>query len=65
MTVQLGRSDVDGGPAVAKEPMWGTKGWTPAHTEAVVVLGECVAVGAVVGFLTELARLTGERHARR
>ncbi|MBJ7454127.1 MAG: hypothetical protein JHC71_18880 [Blastococcus sp.] len=34
--------------------------WTPAHSEAAVFLGECVAVGAVLGFLAELARLVGE-----
>lgn len=35
-------------------------GWTPAHSEAAVFLGECVAVGAVLGFLAELARVMGE-----
>ena len=34
--------------------------WTPAHSEAAVFLGECVAVGAVLGFLAELARVVGE-----
>ena len=39
--------------------------WTPAHSEAAVFLGECVAVGAVLGFLAELARLVGEPAAVR
>jgi hypothetical protein len=38
--------------------------WTPAHSAAAVFLGECVAVGAVLGFLTELARLVAEGDAR-
>lgn len=33
-----------------------TTGWTPAHSEVVRFLGECFAVGAVLGFATELAR---------
>ena len=44
----------DGGPAGAV-----AGAWTPAHSEAAVFLGECVAVGAVLGFLAELARLMG------
>jgi hypothetical protein len=39
--------------------------WTPAHSEAAVFLGECVAVGALLGFLAELARLVGEGEAWR
>jgi hypothetical protein len=38
----------------------GAGAWTPAHSEAAVFLGECVAVGAVLGLLAELARLVGE-----
>jgi hypothetical protein len=34
---------------------WAT-GWTPAHSEVARFLGECFAVGAVLGFATELAR---------
>jgi len=33
-----------------------TTGWTPAHSEVARFLGECFAVGAVLGFATELAR---------
>ena len=33
-----------------------TTGWTPAHSEVVRFLGECFAVGAVLGLATELAR---------
>jgi hypothetical protein len=39
--------------------------WTPAHSEAAVFLGECVALGAVLGFLAELARVVGEEAAER
>lgn len=42
-----------------------TSTWTPAHSEAAVFLGECVAVGAVLGFLAELARVVGEPAAVR
>ena len=31
-------------------------GWTPAHSEVARFIGECFAVGAVLGFATELAR---------
>jgi hypothetical protein len=38
-------------------------GWTPAHSEAARFIGECFAVGAVLGFATELARpLWDQRH---
>jgi hypothetical protein len=47
----------DGGPGIGA--------WTPAHSEAAMFLGECVAVGAVLGFLAELARLAGEFDAWR
>ena len=33
-----------------------TTGWTPAHGEAARFIGECFAVGAVLGLATELAR---------
>jgi hypothetical protein len=38
-------------------------GWTPAHSEVARFIGECFAVGAVLGFATELARpLWDQRH---
>jgi hypothetical protein len=38
-------------------------GWTPAHSEAARFLGECFAVGAVLGLVTEMARpMRGKRH---
>jgi hypothetical protein len=38
-------------------------GWTPAHSEAARFLGECFAVGAVLGIVTEVARpMRGKRH---
>ena len=37
--------------------------WTPAHTEAARFLGECFAVGAVLGLVVEMARpMGGQRH---
>jgi hypothetical protein len=38
------------------------EGWTPAHSEAARFLGGCLAVGAVLGMATELARPLWERH---
>jgi hypothetical protein len=38
------------------------EGWTPAHSEAALFLGGCLAVGAVLGMATELARPLWERH---
>ena len=52
-----GSRTADGGPAGRSVA---GSAWTPAHSEAAVFLGECVAVGAVLGFLAELARLLGE-----
>jgi hypothetical protein len=38
-------------------------GWTPAHSEAFRFLGECFAVGAVLGLVTEMARpMRGKRY---
>jgi len=38
-------------------------GWTPGHSEAARFLGECFAVGAVLGLVTEMARpMRGKRH---
>ena len=38
-------------------------GWTDAHSEAVRFLGECFAVGAVLGLVTEVVRpMRGKRH---
>ena len=56
----IGSRTGEGGPA---RPVAGA--WTPAHSEAAVFLGECVAVGAVLGFLAELARVVGEDDVRR
>jgi hypothetical protein len=40
-----------------------TDRWTAAHTEAARFLGECVAVGALLGLVVEMARpRKGERH---
>jgi len=36
-------------------------GWTPAHGEAARFVGEAFAVGAVLGFVTELARPVWEK----
>lgn len=63
MTVRSGvrvSGTADGGPAGAV-----VGAWTPAHSEAAVFLGECVAVGAVLGLLAELARLMGKEEPRR
>ena len=45
----FGGRTAHGGPAGAA-----ASAWTPAHSEAAVFLGECVALGAVLGFLAEL-----------
>jgi hypothetical protein len=37
-------------------------GWTPAHSEVARFIGECFAVGAVLGFATELARPLWDQH---
>jgi hypothetical protein len=36
-------------------------GWTPAHSEAARFLGECFAVGAVLGLVTEVTRPMREK----
>jgi hypothetical protein len=60
MAVQPGAQVVGGRTADARPPAPWRGSWTPAHSEAAVFVGECVAVGAVLGFLTELTRLVGE-----
>lgn len=66
---QLGALGIGSGTAAGAPPVPGwdapwRDAWTPWHTTAAVFLGECVAVGAVLGFLTELARLVAEGDAR-
>ncbi|HZB19091.1 MAG TPA: hypothetical protein VE463_04575 [Blastococcus sp.] len=66
MTVDAHEARTDGRAA---ETSWGADppraqafvspratGWTPAHSEVARFIGECFAVGAVLGFATELAR---------
>jgi hypothetical protein len=36
-------------------------GWTPAHSEAARFVGECFAVGALLGLATEVARPVWEQ----
>ena len=65
MTVRSG-AQVTGSRVADGWPAGAVAGaWTPAHSEAAVFLGECVAVGAVLGLLAELARLLGEEEPRR
>lgn len=64
MTVRSGAHGSGGPAGGAIAVPWGDA-WTPAHSEAARFLGECVAVGAVLGFLTELTRLVGESRPRR
>jgi hypothetical protein len=73
MTVDAHEGRTDGRPA---DTPWGADppraqafaspratGWTPAHSEVARFIGECFAVGAVLGFATELARpLWDQRH---
>jgi hypothetical protein len=50
--------------AATLAPRVTTQNWTAAHTEVARFLGECFAVGAVLGLVTELARpMMGKRHA--
>jgi hypothetical protein len=40
-----------------------TQNWTAAHTEVARFLGECFAVGALLGLVTEMVRpMRGKRH---
>jgi hypothetical protein len=64
MAVQLSAYGIGGRPADGGPPVPWRDAWTPGHREAARFLGECGAVGAVLGFLTELTRLAGERRAR-
>jgi hypothetical protein len=48
-------------PAEQETPFLGPGGWTPAHSEAALFLGECLAVGAVLGVVTEMGRLLWEQ----
>jgi hypothetical protein len=59
MTTQVQGSRLDGRTAELHLPK--TDGWTPAHSEAARFVGECFAVGAVLGFVTELARPVWEK----
>ena len=52
-------SRIDGRTAGAYLPRM--DGWTPAHSEAARFVGECFAVGAVLGFVTELTRPVWEK----
>lgn len=63
MTVRTGVHGSGGRAGGQVAVPWGDA-WTPAHSAAARFLGECVAVGAVLGFLTELTRLVGEGHPR-
>ena len=47
--------DVPRGPGPGS-PILTTDRWTAAHTEAARFLGECVAVGALLGLVVEMAR---------
>jgi hypothetical protein len=45
-------------------PRMTTQHWTAAHAEVARFLGECFAVGAVLGLLTEMVRpMMEKRHA--
>ena len=49
--------------AASLAPRVMTQQWTDAHTEVARFLGECFAVGALLGLLTEMVRPTrGNRH---
>jgi hypothetical protein len=52
--------DVPRGTSAAL-PSGATQGWTPAHSEAARFIGECFAVGALLGLLVEMARPTREQ----
>lgn len=47
--------------AVSLAPRVTTQNWTPAHTEAARFLGECLAVGALLGLVTESVRAMREK----
>jgi len=59
MTAHTQGSRLDGRTAELYLPKM--EGWTPAHSEAARFVGECFAVGAVLGFVTELARPVWDR----
>ncbi len=65
MAVQLGAHGIGSGTANGGPALPWRDNWTPWHSAAAWFLGECVAVGAVLGFLTELTRLVGEGRAQR
>jgi hypothetical protein len=50
--------DLPRGPVYGLPPLPAVR-WTPAHTEAARFLGECFAVGALLGLAVEMARPTG------
>jgi hypothetical protein len=54
--------DVPRGSGPGSRPVT-TDRWTAAHTEVARFLGECFAVGALLGLVVEMARpRKGERH---
>ncbi len=61
MTTQFFDPQLDRRSPAGEVPFLGPGGWTPAHSEAAVFLGECLAVGAVLGAMTELTRLLWEQ----
>jgi hypothetical protein len=49
--------------AASLAPRVMTQKWTDAHTEVAWFLGECFAVGALLGLFTEMVRpIRGKRH---
>ena len=49
--------------AASLAPRAMTQKWTDAHTEVARFLGECFAVGALLGLFTEMLRpIRGKRH---
>jgi hypothetical protein len=49
--------------AASLAPRVMTQKWTDAHTEVARFLGECFAVGALLGLFTEMLRpIRGKRH---
>jgi hypothetical protein len=49
--------------SAALAPRGTTQKWTDAHTEVARFLGECFAVGALLGLVTEMVRpVRGQRH---
>jgi hypothetical protein len=66
----VGGPPTDGAPetfrlsgAASLAPHVMTQNWTAAHTEVARFLGECFAVGALLGLLTEVVRpMRGKRH---